>query len=46
MKLNLRNIFYLIYLTSEHLAVWYKTGIAESHELESIRDFWERMIVY
>lgn len=34
------------YLTSEHFAVWCKTGIAESHELESIRDFWERMIVY
>lgn len=34
------------YLTSEHFAMWCKTGIAESHELESIRDFWERMIVY
>ena len=34
------------YGTSEHFAMWCKTGIAESHELESIRDFWERMIVY
>ena len=34
------------YLTSEHFAMWCKTGIAESHELESIRDFWDRMIVY
>lgn len=34
------------YLTSEHFAVWCKTGIAESHELQSIRDFWERMMVY
>ena len=34
------------YLTSEHFAVWCKTGIAESHELESIRDFWDRMVVY
>ena len=34
------------YGTSEHFALWCKTGIAESHELESIRDFWERIIVY
>ena len=34
------------YETSEHFAVWCKTGIAESHELESIREFWDRIIVY
>ena len=34
------------YLTSEHFAMWCKTGIAESHELESIREIWEHMIVY
>ncbi len=34
------------YLTSEHFAIWCKTGIAESHELASVRDFWDRMIVY
>ena len=34
------------YGTSEHFALWCKTGIAESHELESIRDFWDRIIVY
>ena len=34
------------YLTSEHFAMWCKTGIAESHELASVRDFWDRMIVY
>ena len=34
------------YPTSEHFAIWCKTGIAESHELQSLRDFWERLIVY
>ena len=34
------------YLTSEHFAMWCKTGISESHEFESIRDFFDRMIVY
>lgn len=34
------------YLTSEHFVMWCKTGIAESHELETIRDFWDRIIVY
>ena len=34
------------YGTSEHFAVWCKTGIAESHELEAMREFWERIIVY
>ena len=34
------------YLTSEHFAMWCKTGIAESHELEAIRKFWDRIIVY
>lgn len=34
------------YGTSEHFALWCKTGIAESYELESIRDFWERIVVY
>jgi len=34
------------YLTSEHFAMWCKTGISESHELESIQNFWDRIIVY
>ena len=34
------------YLTSEHFAMWCKTGISESHELESIREFLDSMIVY
>ncbi len=34
------------YLTSEHFALWCKTGISESHELEDIRRFLERGVVY
>ena len=34
------------YLTSEHFVMWCKTGIAESHELEAMREFWDRIIVY
>lgn len=34
------------YLTSEHFAMWCKTGISESHELEAMRRFWDRVIVY
>ncbi|WP_185753625.1 hypothetical protein [Selenomonas sp. AB3002] len=34
------------YTSSEHFAVWCKTGIAESHELEAMRDFWDKIIVY
>lgn len=34
------------YLTSEHFALWCKTGISESHELENIRDFCDRIVVY
>ncbi len=34
------------YPTSEHFALWCKTGIAESHELEAIRDFGEQLVVY
>ncbi len=34
------------YGTSEHFAIWCKTGIAESHELEAMRDFMDRIIVY
>ena len=34
------------YASSEHFAVWCKTGIAESHELEAMQDFWDKVIVY
>ena len=34
------------YPTSEHFAVWCKTGIAESHELESLRSIYDHIIVY
>jgi len=34
------------YTSSEHFAVWCKTGIAESHELEAMQDFWDKVIVY
>ena len=34
------------YASSEHFAVWCKTGIAESHELEEMRDFLDKIIVY
>lgn len=34
------------YDSSEHFAVWCKTGIAESQELEAVKDFWDKIIVY
>ena len=34
------------YLTSEHFAMWCKTGISESHELEAIHEFFDRDIVH
>ena len=34
------------YPTSEHFAIWCKTGIAESHELQSLRDVLKQLIVY
>ena len=34
------------YSSSEQFAVWCKTGIAESHELKELRDFWDKVIVY
>lgn len=34
------------FLTSEHFALWCKTGIAESHELETGRRLCERIIIY
>ena len=34
------------YASNEHFAVWCKTGIAESHEMEAMRDFWDKVIVY
>ena len=34
------------YLTSEHFAVWCKTGIVESHELESLQKILNQVIVY
>ena len=34
------------YGSSEHFAMWCKTGIAESHEIESLRDLFERMVMY
>ena len=34
------------FASSEHFAVWCKTGIAESHELEALREVWDRIIVY
>lgn len=34
------------YLTGEHFALWCKTGLSESHELEDILRSWNRYIVY
>ena len=34
------------YPTSEHFAVWCKTGIAESHELQSLQKVFNHFIVY
>ena len=34
------------YASSEHFAVWCKTGIVESQELETMQDFWDKVIVY
>ena len=34
------------YASSEHFAVWCKTGISESQELEAMQDFWDKLIVY
>lgn len=32
--------------TSEHFAMWCKTGIAESHQLEKMREWWDMVVVY
>lgn len=34
------------YITSEHFAMWCKTGIAESHQLERLREWWDMVVVY
>ena len=34
------------YASSEHFAVWCKTGISESQDLEALQDFWDKVIVY
>ena len=34
------------YASSEHFAVWCKTGISESQELEALQDFWDEVILY
>ena len=34
------------FVSSEHFAVWCKLGIAEPHEISSMADFGERMLVY
>lgn len=34
------------FLTSEHFAMWCKTGIAESHQLEKLREWWDMIVVY
>lgn len=34
------------FASSEHFAVWCKTGIAESHELEVLREIWDSVITY
>lgn len=34
------------FLTSEHFAVWCKTGIAESHQIEKMREWWDMVIMY
>ena len=34
------------YATSEHFAIWCKTGISESHELESLQELLDRIVVY
>ena len=34
------------YASSEHFAIWCKTGISESQELEAMQDFWDKVIVY
>ena len=34
------------YASSEHFAVWCKTGISESQELVALQDFWDKVILY
>jgi len=34
------------FTTSEHFAMWCKTGIAESHQWEKLREWWDSMVVY
>lgn len=34
------------YASSEHFAVWCKTGISESQELEALQDLWDKVILY
>ena len=34
------------FLTSEHFAMWCKTGISESHQLEKMREWWDLVIMY
>ena len=34
------------FFTSEHFAMWCKTGIAESHQLEKLREWWDMVVVY
>ncbi len=34
------------YLSSEHFAMWCKTGISESHQLNNMREIMDRIIVY
>ncbi len=34
------------FVSSEHFAVWCKTGISESHELEALREMMDWVIVY
>ncbi len=34
------------FATSEHFAMWCKTGVAESHQLEKMREWWDLVIVY
>lgn len=34
------------FATSEHFAMWCKTGIAESHRLEKMQEWWDMVVVY
>ncbi len=34
------------FASNEHFAVWCKTGIDESHELEAMREAWDKIITY